>query len=138
MARGTNANEPASGRNKSGLTRTAQDAARVEIMWPHHRVWRGKAPVAYGNLTPWEFVFGYLSIVKEMDRTEYVMSTMMRTLFNFALACTKHDWACMREAFQVVLLEIEAGGGGGFVMGRCGPYKSNLKAGHPGYRGKTA
>ena len=101
--------EPSTGRNKSGLTRTAQDAARVKIMWPHHRVWRGIAPVPYGSLSPWEFVFGYLSIVKEMDRSEYVLSTMLRTFYNFALACTKHDWGCMREAFQTVLLEIEAG-----------------------------
>ena len=109
LSRGAAANEPNSGRNKSGLTRTAQDAARVEIMWPHHRVWRGTQPVSYGSLSPWEFVFGYLSIIKEMDRSEYVLSTMLRTLYNFATACTKHDWACMREAFQIVLLEIESG-----------------------------
>ena len=99
----------AAGRNKSGLTRTAQDAAKIEIMWPHHRVWRGTTPVAYNNLTPWEFIFGYLSMVKEMQRSEYVLTTMMRILYNFALASTKHDWASMREAFQAVLLELEAG-----------------------------
>ena len=51
----------------------------------------------------------WLPNVKEMARTEYVLSTMLRTLYNFALACTRHDWACMREAFHTVLLEIEAG-----------------------------
>ena len=90
LTRNVTTNEPASGRNKSGLTRTAQDAARVEIMWPHHRVWRGISPVTYGNLNPLEFVFGYLAIVREMEQSEYVLSTMLRTLYNFALACTKH------------------------------------------------
>ena len=105
----TTAETAAAGRNKSGLTRTAQDAAKIEIMWPHHRVWRGTTPVAYNSLTPWEFIFSYLSMVKEMQRSEYVLTTMMRILYNFALASTKHDWASMREAFQAVLLELEAG-----------------------------
>ena len=65
--------------------------------------------MAYNSLTPWEFIFGYLSMVKEMQRSEYVLTTMMRILYNFALASTKHDWASMREAFQAVLLELEAG-----------------------------
>ena len=109
LTRNVSSNEPASGRNKSGLTRTAQDAARVEITWPHHRVWLGISPVTYGNLNPWEFVFGYLAIVREMEQSEYVLSTMLCTLYNFALVGTKHDWSFMREAFQIVLLEIEEG-----------------------------
>ena len=38
MQRQGSQDQPSTGRGKSGLTRTAQDAAKVEIMWPHHRV----------------------------------------------------------------------------------------------------
>ncbi len=92
---------------KSGREKTASDVARISVEWPHFSVFRGpyRTPAKYDDLTPCEFVYGYINSLLETEVTEDKLQHL-RDLMEDAI---EHSWVAARNFHAVMLQSMEHG-----------------------------
>ena len=93
---------------KSGRYRTANRKAKKELDWPHHRVYKGadRKPAEYDDLSPVEFVLGYLLLTDELPRGD-VFDRQLRHLIDLMYDACSFPWHQVRGFHGLVLHEME-------------------------------
>lgn len=92
---------------KSGSARTAEDIVVRDIAWPHYPVYVGptRRPAKYSDLTPEQFVFGY---IRNMQREPKAVKTiMLNHLQDLMQDAMDYSWQNARSYHKLLLQQFE-------------------------------